>query len=108
MWSKHTRMNHELAEQAPCSFKIIRQNCPGRQNQKTNNRRIFKIRYLNFSRSELNPPSNIRIRRWRFEPHRLPIRRLQILEMFTSFGIIKYNSIFELGNRVPNPQMTDV
>lgn len=55
---------------------------------------ILKISQLHLHRSKLDTPANRRIRRWRLEAHRAPVRRLQILKMIHGLGVIWLAQLF--------------
>lgn len=66
---------------------------PGYQHQKAAEGRVLEIRQLDFSRSELNAPSDAAVRRWRLESHAHPDRRLDRFEVLRVLRVVLLESV---------------
>lgn len=69
---------------------------------------VFELRSLQFHRPELDAPANRCVWRRRFEPHIVPIGRLEILEVVCVACIILINLLLEDDQRISDHQVRDV
>lgn len=81
---------------------------PGQEDDKHRVRSVLKVGQLDFHASELDPPSNRRVDRRGFEPHRLPICRLDVFEMVHRRLVVLVDPFAEDDQRITDEQMGDV
>lgn len=101
---------HVLVDLADWNQKVEleRQNDSSQQHDEHNDRCVLKVCQLKFAWSELDSPANRRVGRGRLEAHRLPVRRLNVLEVIGFFLVVLVNFLAEQRHRVSDEEMSNV
>ena len=89
-------------------IEVKTEDCPCEENDEYAERRVFEISHLDFHASKLDPPSDSRIHRRRFESDCLPIRRLDVLEMVHRGIIVLIDGLTELNEWIAYEEVSDM
>jgi hypothetical protein len=87
---------------------IKAQDRPREENDEHRERGVFEISQLNLHTPKLDPPTDGRIDGWRFEPHCLPISRLDVFEMIHRVLVVLIDSFAEDDQGVSDEEMSDM
>ena len=60
----------------------------GQQHQEHRGGRVLELVHLQLAGPELDPPADLRVGRRRFEPHGVPVGRLDVLEVVSVLGVV--------------------